>query len=250
MIAQIDGETARRLLKGRSDPFSLKINGNLLSYEGYDFCSVYRGEGTLIGRYYGDLVIRTEGELSQEAFEELALFLKTSGFGSAICGEKTGRRLSEYGFKCDPPDFLYEFSADKVKERKSVPVFSELRENPPYDEVFNILKDGFPNIDHDGWYTDMNHRVRHGTARVYIYGGATATVNSENETAALVTLLSVKKELRGHGDAKKLLRSLGFHFDGIEKKMYVLCRAELMPFYERVGFNRVGSTVTFYNMHR
>lgn len=250
MIAQIDGETARRLLKGRCDPFSLKITGNLLSYEGYDFCSVYRGEGTLIGRYYDDLVIRTDKELSQEAFEELALFLKASGFSRAICGEKTGKRLAECGFKSEPPDCLYEFSANKVPDRESVPDFSELRENPPYDEVFDILKDGFPSINHDSWYTDINHRVRHGTASVYIYGGSTASVNSQNEAAALVTMLATKKEFRGQGDAKKLLRSLGFHFFGLEKKMYILCRAELMPFYECVGFNRVGSTVTFYNMHR
>lgn len=246
MIAQIDGETARRLLKGRNDPFSLKITGNLLSYEGYDFCSVYCGEGTLIGRYYDDLVIRTDKELSAEAFEELTLFLKASGFSRAICGEQTGRLLTEAGFKSDPPDVLYGFSADRVPEREPVPDFSEVRENPPYDEVFSILKDGFADIDHDNWYTDINHRVRHGTAKVYIYGGSTATVNSETETAAFVTLLATKNEFKGRGDAKKLLRSLGLYFSKLKKEMFILCRRELMPFYEKTGFCEVGRTITVY----
>lgn len=247
MIAQIDGETARRLLKGRNDPFSLKITGNLLSYEGYDFCSVYCGEGVLIGRYYDDIVIRTDKELSAEAFEELTLFLKASGFSRAICGEKTGKLLTEAGFKSDPPNILYGFSADRVPEREPVPDFSELRENPPYDEVFSILKDGFKGIDHDNWYTDMNHRVRHGTAKIYIYGGSTATVNSETETAAFVTLLATKNEFKGRGDAKKLLRSLGFYYSRLGKKMFILCRSELMPFYEKAGFCEAGRTVTVYN---
>lgn len=246
MIAQIDGETARGLLKGRSDPFSLKIAANLLSYEGYGFFSVYRGEGTLIGRYYDDLVIRTDKELSADAFEELVLFLKASGFFRAICGEKTGGLLAEAGFKSDPPDILYGFSADRVPQGEHVPDFSELRENPPYDEVFDILKDGFTGIDHDSWYTDINHRVRHGTAKVYIYGGATATVNSETETAAFITLLASKKEFRGGGDAKKLLRSLGLYYGGLKKEMFILCRPELAPFYEKTGFCRVGRTVTIY----
>lgn len=246
MIAQIDGEAARRLLKGRNDPFSLKITGNLLSYEGYDFCSVYQGEGTLIGRYYDDLVIRTDKELSAEAFEELTLFLKASGFSRGICGEKTSRLLTEAGFKSDPPDILYGFSAEKVPSEDYVPDFSELRENPPYDEVFDMLKDGFSGIDHDSWYTDINHRVRHGTAKVYIYGGSTATVNSETETAAFVTLLATKNEFKGRGDAKKLLRSLGLHFSRLKKEMFILCLRELMPFYEKTGFCEAGRTVTIY----
>ena len=246
MIAQIDGETARRLLKGRSDPFSLKITGNLLSYEGYDFCSVYGGEGVLIGKYYNDLVIRTDKELSEEAFEELTLFLNTLSFSRGICGEQTGRRLARSGFKSDPPDILYGFSADRVPKEETVPAISELREDPPYDEVFDILKDGFEGIDHDSWYTDINHRVRHGTAKVYIYGGATATVNSENETAAFVTLLATKNEYRGKGDAKKLLRSLGLYYSRINKEMFILCRQALKPFYEKTGFREAGRTVTIY----
>lgn len=246
MIVQIDGEAARKLLNGRSDPFSLKITGNLLSYEGYDFCSVYCGEGVLIGRYYGDLVIRTDKELSKEAFEELVLFLKVSGFSRGICGEKTGKRLVEAGFKSDPPDILYCFSADRVPEGEPVPDYSELRENPPYDEVFGILKDGFPGIDHDSWYTDINHRVRHCTAKVYIYEGSTAAVNSENGTAAFVTMLATKNEFKGQGSAKKLLRSLGFHYSRLGKKMFILCRSELMPFYEKAGFCEAGRTITIY----
>lgn len=246
MIAQIDGETARRLLKGRTDPFSLKIISNLLSYEGCDFFSVYAGEGIVIGRYYNDLVIRTEKGLSNEAGEELALFLRTAGFNRGLCSEETGRLLIKAGFRGDAPDVLYRFSADKVPNGELVPDFSELRENPPYDEVFSILKDGFPGIKHDDWYVDMNHRVRHGTAKIYIYGGSTAAVNAETEEAAFVALLATKNETKGRGDAKKLLRSLGLHYGSLGKEMFILCRPELMPFYEKTGFCEAGRTMTVY----
>lgn len=247
MIVQIDGETARRLLNGRGDPFSLKIESNLLSYEGCGFFSVYAGEGVVIGRYYGDLVVRTEGELSEESGEELALFLRAAGFNRALCSEETGRLLIRSGFKGGEPDILYRFSAEKVPDGDDVPDFSELRRNPPYSEVFSILRDGFPGIEHDDWYTDMNHRVRHGTANIYIYGGSTATVNAENERAAFVSLLATKNEAKGRGDAKKLLRALGLHYGVLGKEMLILCRRELMPFYEKTGFCESGRTITLDN---
>lgn len=247
MIVKIDGEAARPLLKGRNDPFSIKIDSLLSSYEGYDFFEVYSGEGVLIGRYYGELVIRAEKNLSEEAADELSLFLGALGFSRGICSEETGMLLKDKGFEIGDPDLLYCFAPDKSFDRRLVPEFSQLRENPPYDEVFAILKDGFPDIDYTGWYVDMNHRVRHGTAKMYIYEGATATVNGETESAALLTMLSTKSEARGKGSAAKLLRSLGLHYLDMKKILMIICRKELSGFYQRAGFKEIGRTITIGN---
>ncbi|HBH94174.1 MAG TPA: hypothetical protein DDX91_00355 [Ruminococcaceae bacterium] len=247
MITQIDGKTAARLLGKETDVLSLKIGGNLKAYQGYDFCSFYAGKNIFIGRYYDDLVVRTKGGLSEEETEELSLFLKVCGFKQAICGLETGRRLENMGWKNCFESIQFKFSSNLVPENEDYPALSELEENPPLDGVFEILKDGFPDLSYEQWYTDISHKIRHGVSRVYVYGGATATVMSDMNGSVFIALLASKKEARGTGTAKKLLRALGVGFEKQGKESSVLCREELIPFYRKAGFYECGKTITINN---
>lgn len=244
MITQIDAKTAIRLLGKEKDVLSLKIGGNLKAYQGYDFCSFYAGRNVFIGKYYDDLVIRTKGGLSDEEIEELSLFLKVCGFKQAICSLETGKRLELMGRKNCFESILFKFSSNLIPENEEYPEFSVLEENPPLDGVFEILKEGFPDINYEQWYTDINHKIRHEVSRVYVYGGATATVMADINDGVFIALLASKKEARGTGAAKKLLRSLGAHFERQGKEVSVLCREELIPFYRKAGFYECGKTVT------
>ncbi len=244
MITQIDTRTAARLLGKEKDVLSLKIGGNLKAYQGYDFCSFYAGRNVFIGKYYDDLVVRTKGGLSDEEMEELSLFLKVCGFKQAICGLETGKRLELMGWKNTFESILFKFSANLIPENEEYPHFTKLQENPLLDDVFEILKEGFPGINYEQWYTDINHKIRHNISRVYVYNGATATVMADMNDSVFIALLASKKAVRGTGAAKNLLRSLGVHFEKQGKEVSILCKEELIPFYRKAGFYECGKTVT------
>lgn len=243
MITRIDGKTAERLLEGAKDVFALKIASNLQSYDGYDFHEVYGGQGLIIDRYYNDLVIRTEGVISEEAAEELSLFLRVCGFKSALCGMETGKRLVAAGWDNAEESVVLKFAGalDEV-----VP-FEDIAVNPALDGIFPIIKDGFPDVDHDGWYVDMNHKIRHGVARVYLYNGATVTAAADMNGAVYLTLLASSKAVRGTGAAKNLLRAVGTQYEKQGKETYILCREELVPFYNKAGFYVTAKAITVYN---
>ena len=247
MIARIDRKTAERLLEGANDVFALKIASNLQAYDGYDFHEVYGGQGLLIGRYYNDLVIRTEGVISEEAAQKLALFLRVCGFKSALCGMETGMRLVSAGWDKAEKSVVLKFSKVLVPEEDDVVPFEDIVLNPALDWVFPIIKDGFPDIDHDGWYVDMSHKVRHGVACVYLYNGATVTSAADMNGAVYLTLLASSKAVRGTGAAKNLLRTLGMQFEKQGKEAYILCRDELVPFYNKAGFYVSANAMTVYN---
>lgn len=243
MITRIDRKTAERLLEGAKDVFALKIASNLQAYDGYDFHEVYGGQGLLIGRYYNDLVIRTEGTISDEAAEELALFLRVCGFKSALCGMELGKQLVGAGWDKAEENVVLKFAGalDEV-----VP-FEDIVVNPALDQVFPIIKDGFPDVDHDGWYVDMSHKIRHGVACVYLYNGATVTAAADMNGAVYLTLLALSKAVRGTGAAKNLLRSLGMQLKKAGKEVCILCREELVPFYNKAGFCVTGKALTVYS---
>ena len=248
MITKIDTKTATRLLGKEKDVLSLKIGGNLKAYQGYDFCSFYAGKDVFIGRYYDDLVVRTKGGLSEEEMEELSLFLKMCGFKQAICSLETGKRLELMGWDNCFESMQFGFSTNLIPENEKYPDFSELEENPPLDSVFEILKEGFPDLNYESWYTDINHKIRHDVSKVYVYNGATATVMADMNDSVFIALLASKKEARGTGAAKNLLRGLGAHFEKQGKETSILCREELIPFYKKAGFYECGKTVTIKNI--
>ena len=247
MITQVDRKTAERLLKDANDVFALKIMSNLQAYDGYDFHSLYAGQGVLIGRYYNDLVIRTKGVISEETAEELSLFLRVCGFRSALCPMEIGMRLAGAGWKTEE-SVLLKFARALIPEGEKLVPFEDIAVNPALDQVFPIIKDGFPDVEYDGWYTDMSHKVRHGIACVYLYNGATVTAAADMNGAVYLTLLASAKAARGSGAAKNMLRSLGTQFEKQGKEACILCREELVPFYNKAGFGVAAKAATVYSV--
>ena len=246
MIARIDRKTAERLLKDARDVFALKIASNMQAYDGYDFHSLYAGQGVLIGRYYNDLVIRTKGGVSEETAEELSLFLRVCGFRSALCPTEIGVRLADAGWKTEE-NVLLKFACAFIPEGEELVPFEDITVNPALDQVFPIIKDGFPDVEYDGWYTDMSHKVRHGIAEIYLYNGATVTAAADMNGAVYLTLLASAKEARGSGAAKNMLRAIGAQFEKQGKEACILCREELVPFYNKAGFEVSAKAMTVYS---
>lgn len=247
MITRVDQKTAERLLAGAKDIFSLKIASNIKAYGGYDFFTVYGGKGILIGRYYDDLVIRTKGVISEDTMEELSLFLKVCGFKSALAGIETGKRLMAAGWLNVEESLIYKFSSELIPENEDIPEMEEINVNPALDDVFSILQDGFSGINYENWYTDISHKIRHGVSSVYVYGDASATVMADINGSVFISLVATKRESRGKGEAKKLLRRLGIFFEKQGKEVSILCKPELSPFYRKAGFYEGGKAITVFS---
>lgn len=247
MITKIDTKTAERLLSNAKDIFSVKIYTNLKAYSECDFFSVYAGQGVLIGRYYNDLIVRTKGVISDDTIEELSLFLKVCGFETAMCGIETGKRLSATGWSKTEECLVCKFSSALAPADGIIPEMEEIEVNPRLDDVFEIIKDGFPEMVFDEWYTDMNHKIRHSTATVYRYKGATASVLADINGTVYVSFVCSKKEERGQGYVKGLIRRLGIHYENQGKELCLICHKELSNFYAKMGFYEGGKVMFVYN---
>lgn len=253
MITKIDPKTAYRLLKDRNDVFTLKIYADLKSYENYDFFKVYAGKGVLIGQYYDSLTIRAKGLISDDEYEELSLFLKVCGCSAAQCALETGTRLLLPAGARTEENMLFKFSGALIpdEELNEIPDLEKIKVDPPLDEVYEIMRYAFPKLDSEQgkseWYTDMSHRIRHGTAKIYLYEGATVTKFAEYNNAALLTHVASGESARGKGSAKKLLRTVGKELEKRGVEPMIICKKELAGFYKKAGFYEQAKVMTIYN---
>ena len=156
-------------------------------------------------------------------------------------------RLVNSGWDNVEESVLLKFASAFIPEGETLVPFEDIVVDPPLDEVFPIIKDGFPDVEHDGWYTDINHKIRHGIADVYLYNGATVTAAADMNGAVYLTLLASAKAARGTGAAKNMLRALGTHLEKQGKEACILCREELVPFYNKAGFYVTAKAVTVYS---
>ena len=244
MITKIDGETLEQLISGsRHDIFSLKILSLFRAYGAeYDFCNFFAQKNILLAKFYGDFIIAANGEANDEDIEEVAGFMSVSGFGSVLCGTVIGEKLGLLLHRTPLEGVIMEYAGgDTAFSEKP----SELDTSPSLERVYEILKTGFPELSHDEWYVDTSHRVRHGISRVLTWKNAvTATVSFELYGVALLSLLASDRKNHIKGAAAELLRTLGAFYREKGIKTQIICRRELIPFYEKANFQLVGTACT------
>ena len=216
-----------------SDIFGGKILSLAYAYGfDYDFCRFYRSGGLLIGKYYSDFI--AAGECDD--FEELGWFLTLNGFSSVLLSPENAEGIK--------PFVKGEYSEDYVYEYRGPAGGGDVIVNPPLDEVYKILKDGFPDLPYGEWYPDMSHRIRHGVSECYILDGATCAKMFDIKGTAFISLVASSREMRGKGSAFRLLQTVCGNILKDREHILLICRKELQPFYEKVGFTKRGNAVT------
>ncbi len=216
-----------------SDIFGGKILSLAYAYGfDYDFCRFYRSHKLLIGRYYSDFIIAGECEDS----EELGGFLSLNGFSSVLLPPQIAEGIKPY--------VKGEFSADYICEYQGERGNDPVTVNPSLDEVYCILKDGFPDLPYEEWYTDMSHLVRHGISECYTLDGAACVKMFDIGGTAYISLVASSLEMRGKGSVFRLLRTVCGNFLAHREHILLICAEELLPFYEKVGFTKKGIAVT------
>ena len=205
-----------------------KIRALLQAYgTGYDFCRFYSAEGLIMAQFYDEFVICTFGNAD---FEELCEFLSFGGASKIFCSDDTGEILSETPeLSCNKLN-LMRFS--RALSEACVQV-SELS----LSQAYSILKTSFE-IDHEPWYLDMSHRIRHGISRFYGFNGSVLCVQHNLCGEALLSQISTVPEMRNKGYASGLIRAVCRELS--ESEVFLLCEDKLVDFYEKIGFERYG----------
>lgn len=205
------------------DVFTGKIKALCEAYGfSYPFLKFFRSEKAVIAFYYASAVIC--GEADDEIFQ--------------LCGISgiTDLLISHGG---SPDSILY------ILQYAGGGSCGDLKTDTPYEKVYDILKDGF-GIDFDGWYTDTCHNVRHGISEIYTLEDiATATKMFSIDGIALISLVAVKNEYKGKNYGRRIVEAVAERLSP-ENRVFVICEKELVPFYEKCGFEK---TAECYNKY-
>ena len=194
----------------------------------YPFLRFYfLGRSGVLARYYGSAVL--SGSAGKEAADFVKmipiheLFLPREAYRDAF-SEFSAKRLNI---------LKYDGTADPLPEE-------EIRVNPPYESVFGILREGFPELRFDEWYPDACHNVRHGIAAFYTLGESAAECAFAENGIAMLTAVAAKERSRGTGRTLRLVKSLAAHY-AQENEIFLVCEDCLVPFYKKADFRKSGS---------
>ena len=207
--------------------------------------SEYRSDNSMIlNSFYcfGDKSLMVMGEnmsvsgkLSEDELEELLSFCQFLGlYGlesvqeNLPIEEKTTMHLMKYtGGKCDE-------CADVIKN-ENIYQFSQ------------FSADNFRGVSFNTVYSYFARKVNRGVSDIYylteeskIISGALAT---RFDNAVYLTFVSTAKRHRNKGLAKKVIQhiiSQNTHTDVI-----LMCETELMPFYQKLGFEKTGESYLY-----
>lgn len=237
MIRQISSaaelEAAARQLV--PDIFGAKILTLADSYSfSYPFARFFDAEKALICDYYG------AGVLWGEADAECAEFAAAADFGELLMS----RVNYEKAFLGQPA------AVNPVMSRSSGGESADraaLRTDTPYEQVFDILKDGF-DIRFEDWYPDACHMVRHGISTVYTLGESALQRMFTKNGMTLFSLVAVKNGRRGEGLGKRLVCAAAA--DCPESRIYIICEPHLCGFYKSCGFVPDGEAAAVYFNNR
>lgn len=197
----------------------------------YDFCRFYRQNKLLLCSFYGEFIVA--GECGN--FDELADFLSFAGAKNALVPQAVKSGLESF--------FSFaEHSLYRLKKAEIPPIL--VNENPKLDDVYSILRHSFK-VDFSAWYVDMSHRIRRGITKVFTHENATTlTAQFDEGGVILLSQIATLPERRGEGLSSLLLRAIAGEYKNNGKAVFVICRRELQPFYEKNGFVLVGKSYT------
>ena len=174
-------------------------------------------------------------------YEELREFLDFLGFSSLKTEFSVLERL---GYRADAAGSIVRF----VSRNKCDDIHAACGFTDDYKTVFGILqKCGFEGLgDYSHWLADISHRCRHGVAKIMLCSAESKNVACASalfitETVAFLGAVGTLPEYRGRGFARETVGTLAELFKNEGKDVYLFCKDKLVPFYEKVGFQKVGS---------
>lgn len=209
-----------------------KIRALLRAYgTKYDFCRFFFSDFFILCEMNGSFVVSEIGETDNA--EELADFLKFSGFSDIFCPEALGERLEKL-LHCNVK------TVNLMRFRGEAAECGEVEKSPPLDDVYKILKTSF-DIEYEPWYADMSHRIRHNVSGARRLGDSALMIQHNLNGEALLSQIATAPDSRNRGNASKLISSVCAEL--FPSDVFVICEDCLMGFYRRIGFEPAGYKV-------
>ena len=222
------------LIVNACDYYGKKVDSYYKAYgTRYDFCRFYSNDnGGIILMYNALAVVCGEGFDADELTEFIRVFSPASIemppdlFSILVISGYTAKRRTMFRMAAFPTQ-----SREKLHINKDFPL------------AFSILREGFPMTEDDypQWYTDLSHRIRHGTAALYTYGGhSTAALQFCADGFAFVSHIATAENERGKGYAREMLYKISAAFDKSGDVGYLWALGHRTSYYSSIGFTPVG----------
>jgi len=164
-------------------------------------------------------------------FEELTGFLRMLSWDRLRCDSALTQRLP---FQIDQLGMTVRFIAPKKQGNPNIHLVKKI------NEFFEIIRQGFPDIDQSAYAADLALRWQRGTAQTWMLDGVcTASAVDITETFCFLGGVATLPQARGKGIAGRLLTEIAAAQQRAGRDVYLSCTRELLPFYESLGFSVV-----------
>ena len=123
---------------------------------------------------------------------------------------------------------------------------NDVKVNSFTDECYTILSESFENMgSFESWYVDINHRIRHKVANLYLFDSTTATQQFNINGFVFLSHIATAEAARGKGNARKLLYYLAGKYEAENCKVYLWALDHRKSFYESIGFEPVAKDILY-----
>lgn len=255
MLTSVDKNMAATLmpLLDRSPELSVRLAALLRAYgTGRGFFNVW------VQNDYKAALFRLEGsffflDLGDADFDETAFFLNFNPYFKRLAGEyDTLVKLSQL-----MPDHLTLSRTNLLRRSPGGggaggPAEADgrlsLSRSPDLKAVYSLTAEVLPQeAEYAAWYTDLSHRIRHGCACAYLLccegtPVSACLISAESGRAGLISGVCTRPGYRGHGFASAMLTNVCDDLADSGKLPVLECADELIPFYQRFGFQKAGET--------
>jgi len=249
MIKQIFDDDYTLFSNLKSNHYSRRIISHYDAYGiKYDFCRFFQmisSEGTVCGLVSlfnsAMMVALYNGKtLDKEGIADLAFLVRVNKPQTVELEPVYAKQLISYVADSYELGERHEF---QFVSKNTLPDF-DVDEMPKLDDVFAILKTGFPALadSYDLWLTDTSHRVRRGYSQAFLLSGCTtATVQYIVDNCALVGQVATLPEFRGKMYARSLLYWVGERLNLDNISVFLFARNHRKSYYEEIGFKEIGA---------
>ncbi|MBU5462912.1 GNAT family N-acetyltransferase [Lachnoclostridium sp. MSJ-17] len=177
----------------------------------------------------------------KSALDEICSFVRISGAAGIIC---SGAYDLDLSMKKTSGAVLIR-NAPFDSDEGLIIIEPDLRS--AYDLIFSCSGEGFQPPAFEDFYVDMNHRIRHGTARIrgVKHEGRLAAVAmtvAESDDGAVLGAVACAKEYRRLGYASTVVKSITNSLVSEGKSVFLhRAKNENISFYSGLGFTECGT---------
>ena len=174
-------------------------------------------------------------------FDELAQYLRFTGFSTLLCEKTVRERLKIRSEKCG-----FVVRCDESATTFPPNTVTDGHRDFSYRAVYDILGVcGFGVGNYCEWLADISIRCRRGAAKTLAVceNGrfvSTASALYITDTAVLLGAVGTLPKMRGRGYAGKLVCALAHENTSKNRRVELLCETKRLSFYEQNGFYTVG----------